>query len=128
MRKILEAVDYLHDSGVAHRDLKPENLLLSDPQDNARVMISDFGLSKVLNEEEMMKTACGTPGYVAPEVLSYVGYGKEVDLWSIGVIAYVLLCGYAPFFGEKDSDLFASIMGAIYEFDSPYWDEISSEG
>jgi serine/threonine protein kinase len=90
VQKILLAVEYLHSLGIAHRDLKPENLLLSEKSKNAKIMISDFGLSKIFNDEEVMKTACGTPGYVAPEVLKRQGYGREVDLWSIGVITYIL--------------------------------------
>lgn len=72
-----------------------------------------------------MATACGTPGYVAPEVLAQKPYGKAVDVWSIGVISYILLCGYPPFYDENDANLFAQILKGDYEFDSPYWDEIS---
>ncbi|KAI8829827.1 kinase-like domain-containing protein [Chytriomyces cf. hyalinus JEL632] len=127
IHKILGAVDYLHSIGIAHRDLKPENLLLSDKSANAKVMISDFGLSKILNDESAMKTACGTPGYVAPEVLRKRGYGREVDLWSIGVISYILLCGYPPFYDQNNAVLFRQIMSGRFEFDSPWWDNISKE-
>lgn len=88
--RIIQAVDYLHKKGIAHRDLKPENLLYSSKDKDAKIMISDFGLSKIFSDMDMMKTACGTPGYVAPEVLKRTGYGKEVDMWSIGVITYIL--------------------------------------
>lgn len=124
LRSILEAVAYLHDLGIVHRDLKPENLLYETEDEDARLMISDFGLSRAV-EDGIMDTACGTPGYVAPEVLKQKPYGPAVDCWSIGVIAYILLCGYPPFYDEDDSNLFAQIMDAEYEFDSPYWDEIS---
>ncbi|GBO23452.1 Calcium/calmodulin-dependent protein kinase type 1, partial [Araneus ventricosus] len=87
-------------------------------------MISDFGLSK-MEDSGIMATACGTPGYVAPEVLAQKPYGKAVDVWSIGVIAYILLCGYPPFYDENDANLFAQILKGDFEFDSPYWDEIS---
>jgi calcium/calmodulin-dependent protein kinase I len=87
-------------------------------------MISDFGLSK-MEDSGVMATACGTPGYVAPEVLAQKPYGKSVDVWSIGVIAYILLCGYPPFYDENDANLFAQILKGDFEFDSPYWDEIS---
>ncbi|KAJ3242116.1 calcium calmodulin-dependent protein kinase type 1G [Chytriomyces hyalinus] len=127
IHKILGAVDYLHSIGIAHRDLKPENLLLSDKSANAKVVISDFGLSKILNDESAMKTACGTPGYVAPEVLRKRGYGREVDLWSIGVISYILLCGYPPFYDQNNAVLFRQIMSGRFEFDSPWWDNISKE-
>ncbi|XP_064632286.1 calcium/calmodulin-dependent protein kinase type 1-like [Lineus longissimus] len=124
IKQILEAVDFMHEKGVVHRDLKPENLLYYSPDEDSKIMISDFGLSKV-EDDGIMATACGTPGYVAPEVLKNEPYGKEVDIWSIGVIAYILLCGYPPFYHENDADLFAQIMKADYEFDSPYWDMIS---
>lgn len=124
IQDVLKAVDYLHSLGIVHRDLKPENLLYDSPDDDARIMISDFGLSK-MEEENGMSTACGTPGYVAPEVLRQKPYGKAVDCWSIGVITYILLCGYPPFYDESDANLFAQIMRGEYEFDSPYWDEIS---
>uniref|UniRef100_A0A183CFT1 Protein kinase domain-containing protein n=1 Tax=Globodera pallida TaxID=36090 RepID=A0A183CFT1_GLOPA len=124
IRQVLEAVSFMHDNGVVHRDLKPENLLYYNQDDDSKIMISDFGLSKT-EESGIMATACGTPGYVAPEVLQQRPYGKAVDVWSIGVIAYILLCGYPPFYDENDANLFAQIIKGDYEFDSPYWDEIS---
>ncbi|XP_001122959.1 calcium/calmodulin-dependent protein kinase type 1 isoform X2 [Apis mellifera] len=124
IRQVLEAVDYMHDQGVVHRDLKPENLLYYNPDEDSKIMISDFGLSK-MEDSGIMATACGTPGYVAPEVLAQKPYGKAVDVWSIGVISYILLCGYPPFYDENDANLFAQILKGEFEFDSPYWDDIS---
>ncbi|XP_052860145.1 calcium/calmodulin-dependent protein kinase type 1 [Anopheles cruzii] len=124
IRQVLEAVDYMHEQGVVHRDLKPENLLYYSPAEDSKIMISDFGLSK-MEDSGFMATACGTPGYVAPEVLAQKPYGKAVDVWSIGVISYILLCGYPPFYDENDANLFAQILKGEFEFDSPYWDEIS---
>jgi len=126
IKQVLSAVAYMHDSGVVHRDLKPENLLYASPEDDSKIMISDFGLSK-MEDSGIMATACGTPGYVAPEVLAQKPYGKEVDVWSIGVISYILLCGYPPFYDENDANLFAQILKGEFEFDSPYWDDISHE-
>jgi len=126
IQKILSAVEYLHAIGIAHRDLKPENLLLKS-DDDTEVMLSDFGLSKIIGADTMMQTACGTPYYVAPEVLSAVGYGPEVDLWSVGVISYLLLCGFPPFYGESLPEVFEQIMKAEYEFPEPYWNDISKE-
>ncbi|XP_043572580.1 calcium/calmodulin-dependent protein kinase type 1-like [Chiloscyllium plagiosum] len=126
IQQILDAVKYLHDNGIVHRDLKPENLLYYSLDENSKIMISDFGLSKIL-DMGVMSTACGTPGYVAPEVLDQKPYDKAVDCWSIGVIAYILLCGYPPFYEETETKLFARISNADYEFDSPFWDDISEQ-
>jgi len=126
IRQVLSAVAYMHSMGVVHRDLKPENLLYHSPEEDSKIMISDFGLSK-MEDSGIMATACGTPGYVAPEVLAQKPYGKEVDVWSIGVISYILLCGYPPFYDENDANLFAQILKGEFEFDSPYWDDISHE-
>uniref|UniRef100_A0A7M4FFR8 Calcium/calmodulin dependent protein kinase I n=1 Tax=Crocodylus porosus TaxID=8502 RepID=A0A7M4FFR8_CROPO len=128
IRQILDAVKYLHDMGIVHRDLKPENLLYYSLDEDSKIMISDFGLSKIEGSGSVMSTACGTPGYVAPEVLAQKPYSKAVDCWSIGVIAYILLCGYPPFYDENDAKLFEQILRAEYEFDSPYWDDISDSG
>uniref|UniRef100_A0A8C2L5U2 non-specific serine/threonine protein kinase n=1 Tax=Cyprinus carpio TaxID=7962 RepID=A0A8C2L5U2_CYPCA len=125
IRQILDAVKYLHDMGIVHRDLKPENLLYYSMEEDSNIMISDFGLSKIEDSASVMSTACGTPGYVAPEVLAQKPYSKAVDCWSIGVISYILLCGYPPFYDEHDAKLFEQILKAEYEFDSPYWDDIS---
>uniref|UniRef100_A0A8C2XRX0 Calcium/calmodulin dependent protein kinase I n=1 Tax=Cyclopterus lumpus TaxID=8103 RepID=A0A8C2XRX0_CYCLU len=125
IQQILDAVKYLHDMGIVHRDLKPENLLYDSMDEDSKIMISDFGLSKIEGSDSVMSTACGTPGYVAPEVLAQKPYSKAVDCWSIGVIAYILLCGYPPFYDENDAKLFEQILKAEYEFDSPYWDDIS---
>lgn len=91
--------------GVVHRDLKPENLLYTTTEPDAIVKISDFGLAKVISND-LMTTACGTPGYVAPEILIGHGYDLAVDYWSIGVILYVLLCGYPPFYDDSNEKLF----------------------
>uniref|UniRef100_A0A8C1KKC2 Calcium/calmodulin-dependent protein kinase 1Db n=1 Tax=Cyprinus carpio TaxID=7962 RepID=A0A8C1KKC2_CYPCA len=126
IKQVVDAVNYLHSLGIVHRDLKPENLLYYNPHEESKIMISDFGLSKMEGAaNDIMSTACGTPGYVAPEVLAQKPYSKAVDCWSIGVIAYILLCGYPPFYDENDSKLFEQILRAEYEFDSPYWDDIS---
>ncbi|XP_067096102.1 calcium/calmodulin-dependent protein kinase IGb [Osmerus mordax] len=124
IKQVLEAVSFLHQNGVVHRDLKPENLLYYSQDEDSKIMISDFGLSKMV-DNDIMSTACGTPGYVAPEVLAQKPYSKAVDCWSIGVITYILLCGYPPFYEETETRLFSKIMKAQYEFDSPFWDEIS---
>ncbi|KAG0002557.1 hypothetical protein BGZ80_010840 [Entomortierella chlamydospora] len=124
--QILLGVEYLHSLGIVHRDLKPENLLFEDKSENAKLMITDFGLSKVLtNGNDVLMTACGTPGYVAPEVLEQIGHGKPVDMWSIGVIAYTLLCGYTPFWGEDQPSLFESIISGEYEYEEEYWKDVS---
>ncbi|GCB72654.1 hypothetical protein scyTo_0006405, partial [Scyliorhinus torazame] len=125
IRQVLDAVQYLHKLCIVHRDLKPENLLYFSPDEESKIMISDFGLSKMEGTGDVMSTACGTPGYVAPEVLAQKPYSKAVDCWSIGVISYILLCGYPPFYDENDSRLFEQILKAEYEFDCPYWDDIS---
>ncbi|KAK2821039.1 hypothetical protein Q5P01_023998 [Channa striata] len=124
IKQVLHAVSYLHENSIVHRDLKPENLLYYSPDENAKIMVSDFGLSKTL-EHGVMSTACGTPGYVAPEVLAQKPYSKAVDCWSIGVVTYILLCGYPPFFEENETRLFSKIMRADYAFHSPFWDDIS---
>jgi len=124
-KQILSAVAYLHGIGIAHRDLKPENLLCSGHDENEVVKIADFGLSKIFSDEEELMTSCGTPGYVAPEVLMCESYDKSVDMWGIGIITYILLAGYPPFYAENDTALFEKIMNAEYDFDDECWDDVS---
>jgi len=124
-RQIADAVKYLHTKGIVHRDLKPENLLLADKNGKAHIKIADFGLSKIMESQAVLQTACGTPGYVAPEILLGEGYNEEVDVWSIGVILYILLVGFPPFWGDTNQKLFEKIMDGNYSFPSPYWDKIS---
>jgi len=126
--KMVSAIQYLHSINIVHRDLKPENLLLRDPESVSEVKLADFGLSKIVGTKVMMQTACGTPGYVAPEVLTAQGYDKEVDMWSIGVITYILLCGFPPFYNENLPELFEQILKAAYDFPEEYWKDISEDG
>ncbi|XP_039620566.1 calcium/calmodulin-dependent protein kinase type IV [Polypterus senegalus] len=126
IKQILEAVAYLHDNGVVHRDLKPENLLYADRSPDAPLKIADFGLSKIMDQQMIMKTVCGTPGYCAPEILRGAPYGSEVDMWSVGVITYILLCGFEPFFDLRgDQYMYSRILTCDYEFVSPWWDDVS---
>jgi len=124
IRQIIEAVSYLHTNNIAHRDLKPENLLCTGVN-NEIIKVADFGLSKEFDDS--METMCGTPDYVAPEVLRGNGYTNAVDIWSIGVVTYVMLCGSPPFYGSDDKEVFLKILQADYKFFSPEWDSISQE-
>lgn len=124
IRPIVDAIRYCHSMGIAHRDLKPENLLYTSPDPGATIKISDFGLAKVISNS-LMTTACGTPGYVAPEIILGKGYDFQIDYWSIGVILYVLLCGFPPFYEETNEKLFEMIKLAQFDFPSPQWDQIS---
>jgi len=126
IQQVASACKYLHSIGIVHRDLKPENLLLENKNPDCRIKIADFGLSKIMEAQSILQTACGTPGYVAPEVLIGEGYNQEVDVWSIGVIMYILLCGFPPFYADNNSKLFEKIMSGAYSFPSPYWDKISA--
>jgi len=127
VERLLSAVDYLHARGIVHRDLKPENILMvSKDKDDDRIAITDFGLAKFnTNPSTQMSTICGSPTYIAPEVLGMKGYTKACDLWSVGVITYILLCGYPPFYAEDTMRLFVKIRDGIWAFQSPYWDHVS---
>lgn len=125
MRQVLEGVAYLHDNGIIHRDLKPENILLKDRKDPGQIVISDFGLAKLMPDEGLLFTACGSPQYVAPEVLIGEGYNFTVDMWSCGVIAFALLSGYTPFSSEDTQTLFRMIVQMTYTYDKRYWNDQS---
>jgi len=121
VRQILEAVQYLHSQGVVHRDLKPENLLCAEvgkeKETRIHIYVADFGLSRVFQDREQLNTYCGSPEYVAPEVLACVPYEKAVDLWSVGVITYILLTGFLPFYDKNHSVLFEKIQNVDYNWD-----------
>lgn len=128
IRATLSAVAYLHDHGIVHRDLKPENLLFRTPEDNADLLIADFGLSRIMDEEKfhVLTTTCGTPGYMAPEIFKKTGHGKPVDIWAIGVITYFLLCGYTPFDRDSNLEEMQAILVADYSFTPlEYWRGVS---
>jgi len=124
VKQILEAVKYLHDEDIVHRDLKPENLLSAGEGEAEVVKVADFGFAKNFGEEKLV-TSCGSPGYVAPEVLTEESYTNAVDMWSVGVIIYILLSGYPPFYDESPPKIFKKITEAKYDFDDPVWDDIS---
>jgi len=126
VKQICEAVAYLHDNEIVHRDLKPENLLYRSPAEDSPLKIADFGLSKILTNNATMQTVCGTPGYCAPEVLRGEEYEPAIDMWAVGVITYILLCGFEPFYDDRgDQAMFQRILKCDYEFMSPWWDEVS---
>ncbi|XP_048080578.1 phosphorylase b kinase gamma catalytic chain, liver/testis isoform isoform X1 [Ursus arctos] len=129
MRSLLEAVSFLHANNIVHRDLKPENILLDD---NMQIRLSDFGFSCHLEPGEKLRELCGTPGYLAPEILkcsmdeTHPGYGKEVDLWACGVILFTLLAGSPPFWHRRQILMLRMIMEGRYQFSSPEWDDRSN--
>jgi tRNA A-37 threonylcarbamoyl transferase component Bud32 len=125
---LLSTIHYCHIRNIVHRDLKPENLLLSNSQDDAFIKLADFGFAiSSQGGFSTLKTQCGTPGYVAPEILSTQPYGKAVDMWSIGVITYILLGGYPPFYDDNQKVLFEKIKKGEYSFHPEYWDAVSVE-
>lgn len=121
------AIAHCHSKTVAHRDLKPENLLLASESDDSNLKIADFGFSKKCPTRRCLKTQCGTPGYVAPEILEGDSYDTQADMWSLGVIVYILLGGYPPFIEQNQRDLFKKIRKGEYEFHDEYWNQISSD-
>jgi len=124
---LFRAMKYIHDHRVCHRDLKPENLLLSSTKDDADVKIADFGFAKRTNGFSLT-TQCGSPGYIAPEILEKKKYGLPSDMWSLGVITYILLGGYPPFHDDRDqAALFRKIRKGVFRFHPQYWDHISDE-
>jgi len=127
IRQVTRACDYMHERRIIHRDLKPQNLIYLD-KNNTQVCITDFGLAKLVKSEDgLMQTTCGTPGYVAPEILKMKKYDSKVDMWSIGVILYILLCGFPPFTHNNRFALFKIIKSGKFGFPSPYWDHITPE-
>ncbi|KAM3158958.1 Calcium/calmodulin-dependent protein kinase type<br_1 [Botrytis cinerea] len=128
--QLFEGLKYLHERGIVHRDIKPENILMTD--EDLHVKLADFGLSKIIGEASFTTTLCGTPSYVAPEILQdshHRKYTRAVDIWSLGVVLYICLCGFPPFSDELYSrdnpyDLKAQIKLGRFDYPSPYWDSI----
>jgi calcium/calmodulin-dependent protein kinase I len=125
IRPLLESVAYLHDLGIVHRDLKPENILCGDELEDLK--IADFGLSKMVLPKEKMDAACGTLSYVAPEVLTMQGYGMEADLWSVGVIMFLLLCGKLPFDGDNSNEIIRSTIQGEFKVNQAIWSKLSDD-
>uniref|UniRef100_A0AAR2IYW0 calcium/calmodulin-dependent protein kinase n=1 Tax=Pygocentrus nattereri TaxID=42514 RepID=A0AAR2IYW0_PYGNA len=128
IQQILESVHHCHVNGIVHRDLKPENLLLASKLKGAAVKLADFGLAiEVQGEQQAWFGFAGTPGYLSPEVLRKDPYGKPVDMWACGVILYILLVGYPPFWDEDQHRLYQQIKAGAYDFPSPEWDTVTPE-
>ncbi|XP_076368413.1 calcium/calmodulin-dependent protein kinase type II alpha chain-like isoform X6 [Tachypleus tridentatus] len=128
IQQILESVNHCHQNSVVHRDLKPENLLLASKAKGAAVKLADFGLAiEVQGDQQAWYGFAGTPGYLSPEVLKKDPYGKPVDIWACGVILYILLVGYPPFWDEDQHRLYAQIKAGAYDYPSPEWDTVTPE-
>ncbi|OHE95759.1 hypothetical protein CORC01_08900 [Colletotrichum orchidophilum] len=129
-KQLFQGIKYLHDRNIVHRDIKPENILMVDKELN--VKLADFGLAKIIGEESFTTTLCGTPSYVAPEILAegrHRKYTKAVDIWSLGVVLYICLCGFPPFSDELYSKEFPftlsqQIKSGRFDYPSPYWDSV----
>ncbi|XP_053547961.1 calcium/calmodulin-dependent protein kinase type II subunit gamma isoform X15 [Bombina bombina] len=128
IHQILESVNHIHQHDIVHRDLKPENLLLASKSKGAAVKLADFGLAiEVQGDQQAWFGFAGTPGYLSPEVLRKDPYGKPVDIWACGVILYILLVGYPPFWDEDQHKLYQQIKAGAYDFPSPEWDTVTPE-
>ncbi|PHH50589.1 Calcium/calmodulin-dependent protein kinase [Ceratocystis fimbriata CBS 114723] len=128
IKQVLEAVNYLHQNNVVHRDLKPENLLYQTRDLDSSLVLADFGIAKTLDrKDEVLTTMAGSFGYAAPEVMLKRGHGKAVDMWSMGVITYTLLCGYSPFRSENLQDLIDECTNGQVVFHERYWKDVSDD-
>ncbi|XP_071808753.1 calcium/calmodulin-dependent protein kinase type II subunit delta-like isoform X6 [Asterias amurensis] len=128
IQQILESVDHCHRNSVVHRDLKPENLLLASKLKGAAVKLADFGLAiELVGDQPAWFGFAGTPGYLSPEVLKKDPYGRAVDIWACGVILYILLVGYPPFWDEDQHRLYSQIKAGSYDYPSPEWDTVTTE-
>lgn len=130
MKQLLSAVQFCHSKGIIHRDLKPENILLESVEEARKefftVKVIDFGTSDVLKKNKLLDKQIGTPFYIAPEVLNNA-YNEKCDLWSCGVIMYILLCGVPPFYGDTDDEIYARVKEGKFSMDGPEWEDISPE-
>ena len=124
---LFEAIGFCHSHSVAHCDLKPENLLLRSEDNDSEIKIADFGFAKKVLTPNSLTMQCGTPGYVAPEILEGVAYDTKSDMWSLGVIVYILLGGYPPFIEQNQRELFRKIRKGQYEFHEEYWGSVSAD-
>ncbi|KAI9173091.1 Calmodulin-dependent protein kinase cmk2 [Blastocladiella emersonii ATCC 22665] len=128
IRNVVEGIASAHARGIVHRDLKPENLLFRSPDDLHDVMIADFGVSRIVENDESLLTVCGSPGYCAPEILLNQSYSQKCDMWSIGVITFTLLCGYSPFGPLDDPKLLMQrMLSGVVDFHPRYWTNISDQ-
>ncbi|XP_077114741.1 death-associated protein kinase 2-like isoform X1 [Ranitomeya variabilis] len=126
LEQILKGVAYMHSRSIAHFDLKPENIMLLEKEvPHPKIKIIDFGLAQKIEEGAVFKSLCGTPQYIAPEVINYEPLGPATDMWSIGVITYILLSGLSPFQGETDSETLTNVVSGNYEFDDRYFRDTS---
>ena len=123
--KVLLAIAHCHSRGITHRDLKPENILFENNSPDAEIKIIDFGLSRKYSKDVKLHSVLGTPYYVAPEVLKG-SYDQKCDIWSIGAMTYLLLCGRPPFNGSTDKEIFDNILCSEVKFDLPIWNNISN--
>lgn len=129
MQSLLRALQYIHERNIVHRDVKPENLLVyEDAWGRRQLKIADFGLATYCHAHVALQTICGTPTYVAPEILTEQGYGFKIDIWAAGVIMYIMLCGFPPFVSASNNqeELFEMILSGEYSFPRPYWDTVSA--
>lgn len=124
---MLKGVQYMHSLSIAHRDLKPQNLILKNSKNDTGIKIADFGFARRVHTPRSLTTRCGTPTYVAPEILKNIPHDQSVDLWSIGIIVYVLLVGYPPFMEDDHRTLFRKIRVGSYTFPEEDWSNISAE-
>ncbi|KAJ5272635.1 Calcium/calmodulin-dependent/calcium-dependent protein kinase [Penicillium angulare] len=128
IRQVLDAVNYLHKRNIVHRDLKPENLLYLTRETDSQLVLADFGIAKMLDSpSEVLTSMAGSFGYAAPEVMLKQGHGKAVDMWSLGVITYTLLCGYSPFRSENLTDLIEECRAGRIIFHERYWKDVSQD-
>jgi len=134
MVQLCRGIKYFHHKNVVHRDIKPENLLYStkvgleeDAIESAELKIADFGLAHGIKRNQTLKVSCGTPGYAAPEVLSSQPYGMKCDIFSLGVVLYILLCGFPPFYDDEDSVVCEKIINGNWCFLEPFWDDVSED-
>lgn len=128
LQMVLEGVKYLHTLGITHRDLKPENLLYYHPGTDSKIMITDFGLASARKKGDdcLMKTTCGTPEYIAPEILVRKPYTNSVDMWALGVISYILLSGTMPFEDDNRTRLYRQILKGKYSYSGEPWPSVSN--
>lgn len=127
VKVVAKVLRYCHAKGITHRDLKPENLLYADKIEDSVLKIADFGFAKLATDESNMSTMCGTPGYYAPEIIRKLPYDSKCDIWSLGVVAYILLCGFPPFYEENQVDEMRKILSGDFEFVAPYFDAVSQQ-